>query len=372
MKKHHLLFLNSTKFAGGGEMWMVRTAVALQQRGHAVNLVARRNSPLAAMAEKAGVRVHAMPMNGDLNPILLWRVMRVLQREDISISVANVPRDIRITALAKTFARRSKLIALHQVDKPLPNRWNYKLTFNSMADALVVNSHSTKKTLWQHNPWIKQQRIEVIYHGLKPTPHKSGAEKSLCQELRIPPNSCVLGFVGRLAEQKGVLPMLTAIASFFQENQHCHLVIAGTGELEKKVRAFISKNGLQDRVHLLGFRSDVTALMSEFDMLLVPSLWEGFGLVLIEAMSVGTPCIASRVSSIPEIVDHEHNGLLIEPGDSAQLLQALRRLQADRELLLRLGQAGREKVRAVFAETTMIANYERLFDDLCERSVVTR
>jgi glycosyltransferase involved in cell wall biosynthesis len=284
--------------------------------------------------------------------------------------VANIPRDIRIAAIAKTFAHRTRLVALHQVDKPLPNRWNYKLTFNNMADALVVNSHSTKRTLTTSNPWITAQRIEVIHHGL-PQPKAeafTNTPQTLREDLGISTEAFLFGFVGRLAEQKGVLPMLAAIDEFFRENEHAHLVIAGSGELEKKARQFVSSHDLDNRVHFLGFRSDVPELMSQFDVLLVPSLWEGFGLVLVEAMAVGTPCIASRVSSIPEIVDHEQNGFLVTPANTTELVEAMRRFCNDPAFARQLGAAGKAKVQSVFVEEKMISAYEKLFDDLSGRT----
>jgi glycosyltransferase involved in cell wall biosynthesis len=368
MKTHRILFLNSIKFTGGGETWMVRTAKALAERGHHVCIAAREGCPLADLACDAGLHVSAIPMNGDLNPLLLWRIARLLRKEDISICVANIPRDIRITAIAKTFAHGSKLVALHQVDKPLPNRWNYKLTFNHMADMLVVNSESTRRTLHKNNPWIASQRIEVVPHGLDLSKYPSAQSTGLRAELGIPANAFLMGFVGRLAEQKGVLPMLAAIDVFFQENENSHLGVAGAGEWEKKARAFVQTHGWQDRIHFLGFRSDIPDLMSQFDVLLVPSLWEGFGLVLIEAMAVGTPCIASEVSSIPEIVDHEKNGILIAPGNTGDLVQALRKVVSDPALLRRLGDAGRDKVRDIFTEDRMVSHYERLFDDLQKKT----
>jgi glycosyltransferase involved in cell wall biosynthesis len=366
-KKHRILFLNSIKFTGGGETWMVRTASALAHQGHHVRILARRGYPLEKLARDSGLSVYGIPMSGDLNPWLLWRLARFLNKEDISICVANVPRDIRIASLAKLFAPQSKLVALHQVDKPLPNRWNYKLTFNHMADALVVNSRSTKNTLETSNPWIRAQRIEVVPHGLKPTPHKPRESSPLRAELGIPREDFIFGFVGRLAAQKGILPMLDAIDIFFREYANSQLVLVGTGDLEKKARAFVLKNGWQSRVHFLGFRNDVADLMSQFDVLLVPSLWEGFGLVLIEAMAAGTPCIATRVSSIPEIVDHDENGILISPGDKDELLNALREVVCSPEILRRLGDAGQQKVREIFSEERMIAHYEQLFDGLCKR-----
>src|SRR4030088_3131783 len=120
-------------------------------------------------------------------------------------------------------------------------------------------------------------------------------------------------------------------------------IIAGGGDLEPYLRDLAQDVGVAKRVHVLGPRKDVPALMHAMDVFAMPSIWEGFGLVLLEAMAAGRPIVASRVAPIPEVVLDGQTGLLVPAGDSLALAEALARLASDPALAARLGEAGRER-----------------------------
>jgi len=112
-------------------------------------------------------------------------------------------------------------------------------------------------------------------------------------------------------------------------------------------------------VFFTGFRQDVRDLMPAFDVFALPSLWEGFGLVLLEAMAAGRAIVASRISAIPEVVEDGVTGLLVSPGDSDALAEALLALRRDGVRRERLGAAGAERLRRQFTLKRMI---ERTID----------
>src|SRR5207253_4803792 len=103
--------------------------------------------------------------------------------------------------------------------------------------------------------------------------------------------------------------------------------------------------GVAERVHVLGPRKDVPALMHAMDVFAMPSIWEGFGLVLLEAMAAGRPIVASRVATIPEVVLDGETGLLVPAGDPLALADALAHLAQQPALAARMGEAGRERLR---------------------------
>lgn len=361
MPSRNVLLLNSMKFMGGGETWMLGMARHLADRGHRAILVARPRTEMLAQAAAAGLPGIPLWIAGDLNPILLWKLSAIVRRHGIDTIVANTGRDIRIAGLVAMVNRGVRVIGLYQVDRPMRNKWNYRLTFNHFADALVVNSQSTRRTILASSPWLDERRIRVIGHGIDPAPYTTPADPAVRARFGLPADAFVIGFVGRLSGQKGISPLLAAMETIAREHPTAHLVIAGTGSLEDKVRRAATQKNLAGRVHPLGFRKDVPELMKAFDLLLVPSIWEGFGLVLIEAMAAGTACVASDVSSIPEIIEHEANGLLVPPNDPAALAAAAGRLIADSSLRNRLAAQGRADVLEKFTIDRMLGNYEDLF-----------
>ena len=184
--------------------------------------------------------------------------------------------------------------------------------------------------------------------------------------LGVDADALLLGIVCRLVEQKGIPYALEALRRLRAEYPQAHLVIAGDGEKAAELRRLASALGIADRVHWLGWRSDAADLMAAFDVLLVPSLWEGFGLVLLEAMSRRVPVIASRVSAIPEVIVDGESGILIAPRDVDALTKAMAHLLNDRALRKYMGLLGAARLEDHFSVERMITStlavYERLLD----------
>ena len=122
--------------------------------------------------------------------------------------------------------------------------------------------------------------------------------------------------------------------------------------------------GLAAAVRLLGTVDDVPSLLAASDVGLLSSVSEGIPLFLIEAMASGVPVVATRVGGIPEVVDHEQQGLLVPSGDAEALAAALGRLRSDAELRTALAEAGPQRARDRFSLEAMLAAYSELYDDL--------
>jgi glycosyltransferase involved in cell wall biosynthesis len=131
--------------------------------------------------------------------------------------------------------------------------------------------------------------------------------------------------------------------------------------------AYALQTGVANLVEFEGFRSDIPQVMADLDVFVLPSLWEGFGLVLLEAMAAGRPVVASSVGPIPEIVVDGVTGLLVPPGDPAALAAAIVRLLRDPDLAAAYGQAGRARVERDLRIDTMVSRTEALYDELLGR-----
>ncbi|HFE51945.1 MAG TPA: glycosyltransferase family 1 protein, partial [Bacteroidetes bacterium] len=179
------------------------------------------------------------------------------------------------------------------------------------------------------------------------------------REWGIGPDQKVIGFVGQLDERKGIADLLEAYRRL-KQRLPVRLVLVGKGPLEAEIR-----RRAPDAV-LAGFREDIPEVMKNVDVLVLPSYWEGFGIVLIEAMAAARPVVATNVSSIPEIVVNGETGLLVPPGQPEALAEALRRVLTDPALARRFGEAGRRRVLDKFTVDRMTDEWERLLLDLVE------
>jgi glycosyltransferase involved in cell wall biosynthesis len=169
--------------------------------------------------------------------------------------------------------------------------------------------------------------------------------------------------IGRLIEQKDHATLLRAFARVHAAIPDARLAILGWGTLEQSTRELAQRLGVQDAVLMPG-RVEPSAWLARADIFVHTSRWEGFGIVLLEAMLAGLPVVATRVSAIPEIVADGATGTLVAAGDDEAIAAALTALLRDPNQRRVLGDAGRERVRNEFSVARMtdrtIAVYEGL------------
>jgi glycosyltransferase involved in cell wall biosynthesis len=174
--------------------------------------------------------------------------------------------------------------------------------------------------------------------------------------------------VGRLHPEKGYEYLFQAMAKLKGRlDRPVRLLIAGKGPLEEDFRKEVLSLGCDDVVQFLGFRKDVPDLMSAVDLLVLPSVAEAFGLVLTEALYLGTPVVASKAGGIPEIVSDGIDGVLVPPADAEALAGALAELLLDPDRRRRMAGAGRQKVQERFSFEGMVRAYEEIYNRLLSR-----
>ena len=176
-----------------------------------------------------------------------------------------------------------------------------------------------------------------------------------------PPDALVVGSVGWLTDIKGHEYLIAAVAKLKQDFPSLHLVIVGSGDRHDALLQQGELAGLSDAVHFLGHRDDVEACLAGMDLFVLPSLNEGMGRALIEAMAAGLPVIASRVGGIPAVIRHEQTGLLVPPGDVGALAEALRRLLNRPEWARQLGVAASRSIDSRYGSISMVYAIESIF-----------
>lgn len=169
--------------------------------------------------------------------------------------------------------------------------------------------------------------------------------------------------VGRISAEKGHCGLLDSLSALSEEGENFHLTVVGDGPAMVQTRDRVSELGLAERVTFTGALSEDEALqqVADADLFVLPSLMEGLPVVLIEAMALGKPVVASRIAGIPELVNDGVNGLLFTPSDWSELQACLRRVLRDPTLRTRLGRAGRDTVTARFRIEDAAKRLERHF-----------
>jgi glycosyltransferase involved in cell wall biosynthesis len=188
------------------------------------------------------------------------------------------------------------------------------------------------------------------------------------KELGLPPEGPIVGTAGRLVPIKGLEWLLKAATRVLTEFPQACFVIIGDGPMLGELRQLTSKLGIGLRVVFLGRREDVPECLAALDLFVLPSLNEGMGRALIEAMAVGCPVVATRVGGIPDIVADGTTGLLVPPQDDRALADAILILLRDRSRRAAYGEAARQRVDERFDVTSMVRNIEQLYEEVwCEK-----
>jgi glycosyltransferase involved in cell wall biosynthesis len=205
------------------------------------------------------------------------------------------------------------------------------------------------------NPSIKNYFEQIISKKIVdfiPIPIKlknfefSEANRDLIRkELRIEDNKTkVIGFVGRLGSEKNVFTLLISFANVVKNDPLIKLVLVGTGPLEPKLREYVSKSGIEDKIIFCGVRYDIGRLLAGFDIFVLISYIEGLSTALLEAMASGRAVIVSNIPANRELVTHNQEGLLVNPYNPEELEQAIQLLSNDHLLRLKLGYNAKNRV----------------------------
>jgi L-malate glycosyltransferase len=237
------------------------------------------------------------------------------------------------------------------------------LAYTSSRTRIVAVSNATAKAFCGHLPF--NDRVCVVHNGtdLGRFPPKRPGESPFKEELGISPKSFLICAVGQICARKGLRELLEVFSQIYDDVPQMHLAIVGKpvfsheeayrDELVAMSVAF----GIADRVHFSGERSDISSVLRSANLLVLNSFDEPFGLVLIEAMSSGTPVLATHTGGIPEIVSDSQKGWLIERGDKAGLALKLVELSRDSDLLDRVARSAQDTVYPYFS-------LDRFFTDI--------
>jgi glycosyltransferase involved in cell wall biosynthesis len=215
-----------------------------------------------------------------------------------------------------------------------------------------------------HRKGYPARKIHVIPNGrdvsrfLAVPEHETTA---LRRRWNISCDERVLLFVGRLEPQKDPACLLDALSLVVPAFPKARLVMVGDGSLRPALERRAASAGLTDRVSFVGFLEDIAACYELAELVLLPSRYEGMPLVAIEAGAAARPIVATAVDGTCEVVEHEHTGLLVPPGDPAALARAICRLLADPERARTMGQAARRRVCEHFSLERQIALTAQVF-----------
>lgn len=354
----NILFINSIgkdKY-GGGEKWMIKAAKGLTDRGHKVILASKKDSKILQAAEKAGVRTTVIEIHGDISPFATHRVVSFLKQEEIQILICNLNKDVRVAGLAARIAKTPVVLARHGM-LLAGKSWRHKLTLTNLVDGIITNSKTIKDTYATYG-WFSPDFVKVIYNGIE----RKDQVKAYNFSEKFGDKKVIFS-AGRLADQKGFPYLIEAAAILAKKRDDLVFVVSGEGKLEAELKAKAKEAGLENTFQFWGFSSNVDPYMKGCTVFVLASLFEGMPNVVMEAMAVGTPAVATDVNGARELMEDGKTGFIVPPRDPQALADAIERLANDPELRAEFGRNGMVRVQANFTIPKMVDNLEQYFQE---------
>jgi glycosyltransferase involved in cell wall biosynthesis len=299
-------------------------------------------------------RVQVIPMRGDVSPRLVLRLGRLLASGRYDIAHAHLVHADWYLAAASLIADDVPLVSSKH--NPDPFR---RLAAFRLVERAVIRRYSVaiaiSESLGKFIEASTGARTVTVHYGLAAPAGPLSARDGSQETTR-------LLAVGRLEEQKGFDVAVQAMAVVARATPCARLSIAGDGSQRRLLADRATALGLAETVSLLGTRDDVDELMLNADILIHPARWEGFGLVLLEAMRAGLPVVATRAGAIPEVVADGVTGVLVPPDDPDQLAAAIIELIQDPARRRKMGAAGFERLKERFSPEQMAHGVSTVYD----------
>jgi glycosyltransferase involved in cell wall biosynthesis len=302
-------------------------------------------------------------------PILLARLRRFFRARGVEVVHAHNLAPLLYGGLAARLlgARRPAVVysehnQIYRAGERARRRFR---RYVRLADDVVAVSHDLRRTLVQG---LKVPRpVRVLHNGIDPRAFGDADASGVRRELGAAPGEFLVGTAVVLSEQKGVRHLLDAARLVRAADPSIRFVVAGDGPLRPELERTAAALGLDGAVRFLGYRSDVPALIAALDAYVLPSLWEGLPLALLEALAGGKPIVATHVGGNPEVVEDGENGLLVPPRDPDALARAILALRADAAGRERMRLSNVEKFAQRFSVGSMAQAHVQLYDEIASR-----
>lgn len=354
---------------GGGEKYAFSLAEHLSGPRYTFHFVTHQESLFCQEARRRGYPVTVVDMTRRFNPLSLYKLTRFFKDERIDLVHTNGARMNFYGRLAAHWAEVHHICStVHNslYDYPIVGfkRAVYVKTdvwTARYAQRIITVAEALARDL-RDKYGIPAEKILTIHNGidlseLEPT----RSREAVRDDLGIPPDSPLVGAIGRMTHQKGFTYLLQALPALIERVPKTQCLLVGDGPLRGELEREAVQLGLLDRCIFTGLRTDIPDLLTAIDVFVLPSLSEGFPMVLLEAMGMRQPVVATAVSGNPELIEHGRTGLLVSSADPPAITKAAAWLLEHPSEAEAMGQAARSVVEERFNVKNMLEKTEEVY-----------
>ena len=348
-RKIKLVYIISNLGIGGAQILLLNILKQVKGSGfYEVSVITLNKGIYTDTVINMGISVFNLNCKNLINPIIFIKLYKLLKK---------IKPDIVHTHLLKAdfYGRISSRLAgiKHIVSTYHTNSSSHKIkkgeskNINDYLDNLSIRfshchiiavSEKVKDYVIKKTE-NRNHKIAVIGNGINIDDFvimDKEEKNTLKKQLKLDCNDYLITFAGRLEIHKGIDFFLESLKDYIKKNKNIKIIVIGTGNLEQYLINFIIQNDLTDNINLLGFKHDVNKYIQISDLVVVPSIVEGFGLIILESMLCKVPVLASNAGAIPEIIKDKYNGYLFQSGNKQSLIDSLDYIinQKDSETIL--------------------------------------
>ncbi|MFH1093633.1 MAG: glycosyltransferase family 4 protein [Candidatus Omnitrophota bacterium] len=346
---------------GGISSYTFSLAKALINNGHEV-VCASSQGEMHSIFQKNGIRMITIPVNtkSELNPKVMMSLIRLLvlnRKEKFDVIHAQT----RVTqVLAWYMSKLTKIPFLSTCHGFFRHNIGRQF-FPCWGEFVIAISEAVKKHL-MIDFYVPEKKVKLVHNGID-----IDKFKILSKRLDLNYKCRTVGIIARLSTVKGHKYLIEAMAQVIREFGDARLFIFGQGKIKYELVNQAERLKISSKVFFLPSISNTAEVLQEIDIFVMPSVQEGLGLSILEALACGIPVVASNVGGIPSIIKHDVSGLLVEPGNPMALAGAIMHLMEDRSLAIRLGKKGRQEVEERFNLGKMAADMEKLYEEAIKK-----
>lgn len=359
---------------GGVETLLLSMAKNLDRSRFDIYIGVFKMGYVASYFEEAGVKVVEIPRKGKFDFQTIPMLMKIIRELEIDMIHTHGHFPGFVGRIAGKLIGKKVIstyhLALHEDGHPYFTKILTKMTL-PLADYVTFVSRGVEESFYNESMVFDKGLIGkrthfTIYNGVDlngidrvvSTVDKNTVRK----ELSVSRDEVLLLSVGRLTEQKGHRYLITAIAEVVKHCLNAKLLIFGEGELKSALKSLIKDYALADRIRIMPPTRDIFKVMVGSDIFVLPSLWEGLPMGLIEAMAIGKPVVASNVTGVNELITSGVNGILVESKNPEALFEAIVKVIKDKELSMSLSENARKTIEKNFTIEKMAESYIYLYE----------
>lgn len=354
---------------GGGERYLELLFERLDHSRFSPLLICPEPGPFVGKMKAKGIPTSVVHLTQIFNPFALIRLAQVLRREKVTILQTHGARANVYGRLAAWLAGVPCVVStvhnsIRDYEVNPIQRYVYSTILRVMlplTDGVICISEALRRDVISDCPGAAP-RTTTVWNGIDPALFSSRGDRNKMRREWCVGSGPLLLTVARLTEQKGHRFLIEALPALVAEWPSLICVFVGEGECRESLRALAREKGVEQFCRFAGARNDVVDWYAAADVVVLPSLSEGFPFVVLEALAMSRPVVATRVGGVPEIIHDGSTGLLVPSRNPQALESAVRKVLLDPAWAVRMGQAGQKEVTARFTVGKMVQDTVKVFE----------